>query len=88
VVEVFPFRYFKPTYQLLAKALGINSYFLENDAPTSVKNEILRLVPSTEYCMQYLSCRGYARGDNVVLRPSDIGFVVGVMANLSPLGVF
>lgn len=84
-MEVFPYRYFKPTYQLLGKALQLKTHFLENDAPVGIKGEVLRLVPNSEYCMRYLRCRGYARSANVVLRGSDVSFVVDRMIELSPL---
>lgn len=47
-----------------------------------MSSEILRLIPSTEYCMQYLRCRGYARSDNVMIRDEDIMYIIKKMLNI------
>ena len=76
VVEWFPYKYFKPTYQLLATPLGIHSYYRSNKVPSSYSSEILRLVPSAEACMKHLRCRGYARSDDVVITEADIEYII------------
>lgn len=76
VVEWFPYRYFKPTYQLLAHSLNINSYYRTSKAPGSYAMELLRLVPSEEACMKHLRCRGYARSDDVVLTDNDVDYII------------
>ena len=82
IVEVFPYKYFKRSYEPLAAAFGVAHHWTQNPRPTSGSREWLRLVPQS-WCMGINRCRSLARGDNVAMPNNHIDFVVGVAEDLA-----
>jgi hypothetical protein len=77
LLEVFPFRYYKPSYLNLCAQFGIHHRFIQNRAPTSLNRQVLRLV-SEETCMKYNKCRSHARGDFISMPEDHMDYVVDV----------
>lgn len=79
VIEIFPYRYYKPTYVTLAAVLQLRHLSVMNEEPTSWSKQILRVIPSVETCMKYLRCRGFARSDDVHITHADIVRIVNFL---------
>jgi hypothetical protein len=77
LIEVFPYKYFKPSYIRLSATYGIHHRWIQNSQPTSVSRQGLRLI-SIEACMKRRKCRSHARGDSVQVTPLDLLFILNV----------
>ena len=66
IVEIFNFRYFKPTYILLAGEMRVSHNWFQDEVPTSMSRMILSLI-SQDMCMSSGWCRDFARKDDVIL---------------------
>ena len=56
LLEVFPYKYFKPSYIPLAESFGLRHRWVQNDEPTSPSRQWLRFVPQS-VCMRINKCR-------------------------------
>lgn len=84
VFEVFPHKYFKPTYFSLSKAMSVHhawqygsadSVYQEPDLLKSLSTTSARWVLpliSLKQCMQNIKCRSLARQQDLKLRREDI----------------
>jgi hypothetical protein len=81
LVEIFPYKYFKPSYLKLAATYGIHHRWRQNLQPTSFNRQALRMV-SQLTCMGIRRCRSHARGDSVVMTSDDVAFVVNVTRDI------
>ena len=79
IIEIFPYKYFKPSYVPLASVFGVHHHWTQNTAPTSASRFWLRLV-SQAVCMGINRCRSLARGDNVAMPLEHIDFVALVLS--------
>lgn len=75
IFEVFPYKYFKPSYMKLAATYGLHHRWTQNTEPTSWNRVSLSLI-SQESCMKSRRCRSYARGDTVSMNQDHIMAVV------------
>lgn len=69
--EVFPYKYFKPSYLLLSLQYGVHHRWTQSLRPTSFNRLYLKLL-SQNMCMKYNKCRSHARGDSIELTDTDI----------------
>ena len=77
LIEIFPYKYFKPSYLKLSGTYGVHHRWRQNASPTSLTHAALRLVPQAT-CMRHRRCRSHARGDSVVMTDDDVAFVINV----------
>ncbi len=77
LVEIFPYKYFKQSYQKLSGAYGVHHRWRQNTAPTSLSRLSLMAV-SQEQCMRVRRCRSHARGDSVAVTGADVEFVLNI----------
>lgn len=82
--EVFPFRYFKPTYRDICHQYGLNHQYIQNTAPTSLSRQVLRMVGEAQ-CMSNKKCRSFARGDDVHMTENHIQVVIDTMKSIEVL---
>ena len=61
---MFPYKYWKPSYQNLCGQYGVHYRSVRNVQPTSPNRQRLQHL-TTEDCMRTLECRSYARADDV-----------------------
>ena len=77
IIEVYPYKYWKPSYLPLAAQFGVHHRWTQNHNPTSPSRLSLRLI-SQEWCMSINKCRSHARGDSVTMPPDHIDLVISV----------
>ena len=82
MIEVFPYKYFKQSYEPLATAFGVAHHWIQNNRPTSASRSWLSLIPQ-RWCMGINRCRSLARGDNVAMPDSHIEFVINVAEGIT-----
>lgn len=66
--EIFPYKYYKRAYGVLAKEYGIIHVGVMSP-PVSITHEYVLSFLSTDFCMKYITCRSFARDDDVILTP-------------------
>lgn len=77
IIEIFPFRYWKPSYVPLAAQFGIHHRWAQNETPTSPSRWLLRVIPQ-DWCMDINKCRSHARGDSVAMPRDHIDLVIRI----------
>lgn len=78
--EIFPYKYFKPSYIPLCQTFQVHHRFLTVDAPVSWNRQYLRVI-STKDCMKDIHCRSHARGDFVSLTDAQIRQIVDTLTD-------
>lgn len=74
VIEVFPYRYFKPSYFPLYPKLGIQHYYFQSQYRTPEAAGYLDQIPQLR-CLQDKPCRSYARNQDIWLSPEEINLM-------------
>lgn len=85
IVEIFPYKYYRTSYQALARQFGVHYRMQQNTQPTSLWTQPLRIV-SQAFCMHDLNCRSFARGRSVVMTQQHQSFLFRTMQEIE-LGV-
>lgn len=75
IFEVFPYKYFKPSYSRLSPQFGVKHQWVQNQNSQSWSRYYLRFI-SQDTCMKNKRCRSHARGDNVTLNDNDMKLVL------------
>ena len=83
--EIFPYKYFKPSYLNICKTYNIKHKWTQNNKPASFSRQVLRAIDQKS-CMDNLNCRTYARGDDVFISNSDVKEVINVMLGIETIG--
>ena len=63
-LELFPYKYFKPSYAPLAQSLGLRHRWVMNSGTVSASAGLLMSV-TQDNCMAYFKCRKFARRQDV-----------------------
>ena len=79
--EIFPYKYFKPSYLNMVRQLGIHHRWVQNAQPTSNSRMVLRLI-SQNWCMNSNRCRTHARGDSVQVTDDHFLSIFAALASL------
>lgn len=75
--EVFPHKYFKEDYQLLAQRLGMRYGSAASRRVSAWTG--LPWFPKTEACMEWSLCRWYAGSSDVKLHPDKLEILISMM---------
>ena len=70
IIEIFPYKYFKPSYFTLSAQFGLFHYWFQVQPTTAKDKGILQYVRLST-CMQDQRCRSYARNQNIYLEEED-----------------
>ena len=77
VIEIFPYKYYKETYFTLSKHFNLTHMYIQSQ---TVSHQLLTYV-SLENCMSDLSCRSFARIQNIELTFDEINAIIsGLLA--------
>jgi hypothetical protein len=84
VFEVFPYKYFKPSYFPLVDVIGLrHQWFQSMRATSSYLSQI-----STEACMADQACRSFARTHDIILSEDNLNtiqlFIVNSLLGFVP----
>lgn len=71
VIEIFPYKYFKPSYFPLYTALDLKHVWFQS---TKVSSRYLQGV-SLEACMKNKACRSYARHQDIYLEVKEVNLI-------------
>jgi hypothetical protein len=71
IIEIFPYKYFKPTYVNLAPTYGIHHRMIIIDHPTTWEHYALYLIQQ-ETCYSLRRCRSIARKMDLLLTPAQL----------------
>lgn len=97
VLEHFPHKYFKPTYQPLARALGLRHQWVYGSADSVYPSDNMWSAMHAQWvlprvglreCMQDMRCRSLARQQDVLLREQDLRIVRGIMQQVEGREVY
>lgn len=90
-IELFPYKYFKTSYALLATSMGIRHRYLINTAQslhpitwTSPMFGVLQLV-SLNSCMAEFKCRKFSRKQDVVMEETHHHLLLAEMARIEAI---
>lgn len=77
ILEIFPYKYFKPSYVDLAPTYGVHHRMIKIDHPTTWEHYALYFI-SRETCFKIRKCRSFARKMDLQLTEEHIQSVVNI----------
>ncbi len=84
VFEVFPYKYFKPSYFPLVEKIQLRHQWFQSMIPTS--NYLTYI--TTEACMVDQACRSFARTNDIILTEDNLNtiqiFIINIMLGFTP----
>jgi hypothetical protein len=75
VIEIFPYKYFKPSYFPLAERFQINHYWFQSKYKSSWILDYIGL----ETCMKDSFCRSFSRNQDVELSFDEINAIIHIV---------